>query len=708
MKPNRNHLPTLLASFENLDGHELELVAGTPDAVELELEAQGDAGVPRFRMIAYTGAAMRFPHLSPHPVIVDLEGITAAGDPLPIFRDHDPAQRVGHGSIRVEAGRLVVEGVMSGAGKAADETRAEAKRGFPFQASIGAKVVRAEFVRKGRRASVNGRNVVGPVVIARRAELFEVSWVSLGRDSGTSSRLAAQARKGRNMKDFENWLEGLGFEASELTESQRENLLATYNRENPGAAGGDRSSVALEDEARKVGDDLIRAERERVATERERIATIGEICGDEHASIAAEAIRAGWGEDKTRLEVLKAERGTSDVHVARRGSTAQAAPDSDVLEAAALVSLGYDDDATVRAFSTNGRDGERIVDTARAKFSGIGLMGLALEAAKGENRAPGNEHDTDAVIRAGVSTSSLSSVISNVVSKIAMRVYENHPIVALSLCSVRNVPDYKSVEGYRLDGSGRWEAVGKGGRLEHGKLSDTAYKNKAELYGQTIGIDYRDFANDDLAILNATGRLMGMQGASLIDHLFATRLLGNSDMDGNTFFSAGNGNLQTGAGTAFGLAGLSAARTAFRKIKAGPGTKAKDQRPINVRPKTLLVPPELETDAEQILNSVSVNLTGSTDNEKADANPWRDKYGLSVLPHLSDSAYTGNSAAAWYLMADPALVPALELVFVQGRTAPTIERVPAASDELGLRYRGHLSVGCNFTDPKGAQKMAGS
>jgi hypothetical protein len=723
IEPHREYLAEIRASLEDLDGAELELAAPAGDGLAVTA-AEGD-DAPRFRMLAYAGAAMRFPNLSPHPIVVDFQGVEAAGESIPILRDHDPKQRIGHGSISVTAKGIEAAGVMSGAGSAADETRAEARRGFPFQASIGARITRAEFVRKGSTATVNGRTVAGPVVIARRAVVYEVSWVSLGRDSGTAARLAAQ-RKGRTM-EFEAWLAEMGIQASALTDAQEKRLRQAHRIEcgelevveagaGSGSGGGSGSGSgggfqggAVESSRREletIHNETIREIRATRSAEMERIAGIEDLCGEEYATIAATAIREGWDTTRTEVEIYRKGRPTIGIQ-ARRGS-AGTPINSATLEAAALVALGYDDDTTIQAFNDDGHNGEQLLDDARTRFRGMGLMGLALEAARADGVNLGSSYDTEATIQAAVSTSSLSSVASNVVSKIAMRIYEAHPIVAMQVCKIRNVPDFKQVEGYRMDGTGQWQKAGKGGSLEAGKLDDTGYNNKADLYGQVIGIDYKDFVNDDLGILEDTGRLLGIQGRSLVDHLFAERVLGNADMDGNTFFSSGNSNLISGATSAFGLTGLSKAREAFRKTKAGPGAKAADKRPIMIEPRILMVPPELETDAETILNATGVNLAGDTDRERPSMNPWRNKYQLTVLPHLSDSSYTNNSAAAWYLFADPGLVPALELVFVQGRRAPTIQKVAAPHDSLGLFYRGHFGVGCNFIDPKGAQKAAGS
>jgi hypothetical protein len=665
-------------------------------AVTLEA-ADGDA--PRLSMLAYTGAPMRFAQI-PHPVVVDLAGVTSETPEIPLLRGHNHAEPVGHGSIRVDAAGIHVDGVLSGAGTPREDVLASAKRGFPWQASIGARVVEAELVKAGKRVTVNGRTFDGPIVVARKTVVYEVSFVALGADRGTTTRIAAST-EGNPMK-FEDWLKKLGLEASKLTDEMKASLEQAWKIEKgelrivaarsgrEGHEDPDRDDLA--EEAGKIIGEV----RAQYAAEQKRISAVRELCGEANADIAAEAIEKGWTPERTELQLLRASRPTVDL-AARRGTAGQPV-NTTVLEAACMISLGYDDEATLKAY------GEQTMNQAD-RFRGIGLRDLALMSARNDGAdVPSVFGDGRSVIEAATSTRSLSSVASNVVGKIALRIYEAHEIVGFQIARTRNVPDFKQVEAYRLTGTGQWEEVGKDGTLKSGTLDDDRYTNQATLHGQVLGIDYKDFVNDDLGILNDIGTLLGHSGASLIDHKLFTLILANT----GSFFHSDNANLLTGAGSAFGLTGLANARKAFRKLKAGPGAKAKDDRPIQVNPKILLVPPELETDAEALLNSAGVNLTGSTAAEKADGNPWRNKYQLVVAPHLSDASYSGYSAAAWYLLADPSMVAALELAFVGGVRTPTVRRVPAPYNSLGLFYQGYLAVGAAFVDPKGAQKSAGS
>ena len=65
------------------------------------------------------------------------------------------------------------------------------------------------------------------------------------------------------------------------------------------------------------------------------------------------------------------------------------------------------------------------------------------------------------------------------------------------------------------------------------------------------------------------------------------------------------------------------------------------------------------------------------------------------------------SAKAWYLFANPQVLAAFELVFLNGRRTPVIERVEAPANMLGMGFRGYIDVGVREQDPRGAAKVKG-
>ena len=121
----------------------------------------------------------------------DLAGMRVPAKSLPIHREHDPERIVAHTDhIDLTERRLRVSGFMSGVGPAAQEVLQLADNGFPWQASIGASVEKKEDVHPGSSVRVNGRNWDGPLVVARKTTLREISFVSMGADPTTSATVA--------------------------------------------------------------------------------------------------------------------------------------------------------------------------------------------------------------------------------------------------------------------------------------------------------------------------------------------------------------------------------------------------------------------------------------------------------------------------------------------------------------------------------------
>ena len=79
----------------------------------------------------------------------------------------------------------------------------------------------------------------------------------------------------------------------------------------------------------------------------------------------------------------------------------------------------------------------------------------------------------------------------------------------------------------------------------------------------------------------------------------------------------------------------------------------------------------------------------------------------SVSRYLSNAGYTGNSAKAWYLLADANDLPVIEVCFLNGQEAPTIETAEADFHVLGIQLRGHSDFGISLQDPKGGVKAKG-
>jgi phage major head subunit gpT-like protein len=134
--------------------------------------------------------------------------------------------------------------------------------------------------------------------------------------------------------------------------------------------------------------------------------------------------------------------------------------------------------------------------------------------------------------------------------------------------------------------------------------------------------------------------------------------------------------------------------------------------PIAVEPVYLVVPPELEALADQLFGSINVavvpDATADATSTVPDGNPYKGKYQPKVVPHLSNSNYTGYSTTAWYLFGRPGDVAAFGIAYLGGIEAPTIESADTDFNTLGFQWRGYLDFGVCQVDHHGAVKSAGA
>ena len=150
----------------------------------------GDGDSPgvarRFQMSAYTGDQVAGAF---GPEIVDVAGMDMPTGPIPILLSHDRDKRVGYSeSVDVDGGQINIQGRMLTADHGITQ---DADEGFPFQSSIGFRVLEVDRVEEGDARDVNGREFSGPGTVITKSRLLESSFVPLGADGATSATVYA-------------------------------------------------------------------------------------------------------------------------------------------------------------------------------------------------------------------------------------------------------------------------------------------------------------------------------------------------------------------------------------------------------------------------------------------------------------------------------------------------------------------------------------
>ena len=679
----------------------LELRCTPGDISLVALAAEGDSQAPpHFTMIAYTGDAMRIEGWR-YPVVVDLEGLSIPSQRRPVRFGHSMYQGVGHTErIAVEAGRLIAEGIVSRDTPAAREVVASGKRGFPWQASIGAQVARADFVRAGKSVTVNGRTFEGPVYVARRTVLGEISFVDLGADTNTAATIAAsQANQPQAAGN------GTGKETDVMNEPNDTPVTPTQDEptaEPTRVAPSDAQETgAVSTAVPPNGQPAPIAElRAQALAETKRLAAIRRICAGRHPDLEERAIAEGWTQDRCELEVLRASRPRAPaVHAIDNTMNGS------ILEAACLL--------TAKLEHIEEHADEKALDAATRRFrGGIGLQELLLEAAWANGYSGRNFRDSRAVLRhafghsldtshhehalqAGFSTIDIGGILSNVTNKFLLEGFFSVERTWRNICAIRNVSDFKTVTSYRLVGRDQYEKVAPGGELKHGALGEETYTNKADTYGLILTIDRQDIINDDLGAITTVPRKLGRGSGLKINDVFWATFLNNT-----AFFTAGRNNYLTGVDTALGITGLTLAEVSFMNQVDAEG------KPVGIMPAILLVPPSLSAMGTMLFKSLEIRDNTASVKYPL-ANPHAAKFRAEVSRYLSNPQYTGFSDKAWYLLADPGDLAVIEVAFLNGQEAPTIESAEADFNVLGIQMRGYHDFGVALQEPRAGVKAKG-
>lgn len=683
----------LIASFNNKSG---ELKFAAP----VELTAASEEGKkPTFSIVAYTGVPMNAGGFYT-PVIVELSGVKTNNATIPILLDHDSSQIVGQGEASVDSATIRVAGSVMGDSNESKKIVALAKDGFKWQASIGASVTRREFLEAGKKAVVNGREVGGPLMIARESTLQEVSFVAIGADQSTSAAVAASHthRKATDM-NFEQWLEADGWDPAALTEKQQKRLKAAYDAEQgiteiKAKTPGEKGYGGLDEEIQKTR--LENARRGEITKVAARFLSEHPGSCDVIEAAARLAIEAKQSPAEFELQMLRDFRNESPVIASRRRGGKDAI-DSNVIEAAIcqatkLKSVEKDfNDQTLTAADKHFR-------------GGIGLKQLLLHCAR-ENGC----NDLDATssdvmraaftpdLRAAASTISLPNILSNVANKFITEAFMSVEDSWRQISAIRPVSDFKQITNHSLTGDLQYQKVGPDGEIKDGQVGEQVYYNQADTYGKRLAITRRDIINDDLGAFAAVAKRLGRGGALAINDVFWTAF-----MDNSTFFTSGRGNYDDGTDTALDAAGLKAAMAIWDALTDPDG------KPLGSTAKFILVPPGQWEPAMALMNSTTVNTGGSSSVARvANNNPWAGMFSVVKSRYLSNSSYTGYSALAWYLLADPSDIPVIETCFLGGKEMPTVETSDMEFSKLGVQFRAYHDFGVTKQEYRGGCKFKG-
>ena len=595
---------------------------------------------PKISIDAYNGGIMNVTGFG--PVVVDIQGMRVS-DVTPIVYNHDrtTVDSILGQTSKIEKGNsLKASGEIMSDSDICAKVLSLSKRGYRFQASIGATPIKGKEIGKAETAEANGQIHQGPFLLVTESELDEITIVPLGADKTTATAIAAAKQRGENMST--------------------ENL--------------DKGAEAI---------------RAAAIAEENRIGKIKAAAKD-HDVIRASAINEGWTVEKTEnaikdaelkaareeLAKIKAEKENEqrpqppNVHI--QGSKQTDTPH--VLAAAVAQSGGLSIKMQEKRFKPETLEAAH--DAYRGRM-GLQQMIVIAAQANGYNGSPflRGASEIREALQAAFSTTQFASTLSNVMNMFILDAFNAIEQEWSKIASINpNVNDFREYETYADISDLTFDALAPNGKLKHGKAKDEKYTNQIDTVGKIIQIGRKDIINDSIGIINAMTGKLGRGGAIKLNKVFWTEFVKNSP----AFWSTARGNLVENKG--LDDAGLKAAFEAFSKQKDPNGD------PLGVNPRFLVTGPDLQYDAEKFMRFRDLIATGSTDAVIPNGNIWAGR----AEPVKSDYLTT---AGDYYLTADPNALPVIEVGFLRGATSPTVEMVEPDADELGISARGYFDFG---------------
>ncbi len=327
------------------------------------------------------------------------------------------------------------------------------------------------------------------------------------------------------------------------------------------------------------------------------------------------------------------------------------------------------------------RDVERMNITAMAE----NILSMGGQRASGMGRAD--------IIKAALSTSDFPELLANTAGKAMMLGYENEPATHTIWTAEKEVANFKTQTLVALTEAPSLVEVREGGEYTAGYFGEAAEKFSIKTFGRMLEITRQALINDEAGAFTQMPFAFGSSARRKEADLVYEKLTSGTVLsDGKALFSAEHGNLAA-EGAALSIESLGAARAAMRRQKGRSG-----EGYIDPQPRFLIVPVELESKAEAILNTLVLTGAG-TDRGNLQ---WIRNLTLVADPRLDDS-----SATAWYLAASPQQIDTIVRAYLAGEPRPFYEeQLEFTRDVMGIKCR--LDFGTGVIDYRGLYKNPGA
>lgn len=511
--------------------------------------------------------------------------------------------------------------------------------------SVGYAIYRYEVLEDEDTKSTNGR-FNGPAYVVTDWEPLEISIVSVPADPTVGV--------GRSAEEIHT---SIDTQEDNTRMDQEETLEVQEVKSTPVETG-------------ITQEDLQKA----MEQERKRTSEITALFRDFDVEGADEAIVMGVSVDEARAMVM------DQLRARNKGvSVTMGEAESDKFRAAAQ-------DAVLMAA------GIPVADAAPGaqELRGHSMVELAREALQREGLQANFGDNMELARQAINSTSTFPAIMANLANKSVMVGFNEAETTYQIWAGKGSNRDFKEAARVALSEAGNLELVPEGGQFQQDFLGEASARTKVATYGKLFSLTRQAIINDDLGLFSKIATKYGSAAKRLVNKMVYAQLTGNVKMQDNVaLFDSKHGNV-AGTGEALSVKAIAKAITAMRRQKGITGDAT-----LNITPKYLVVPPELEMTAYQIVNSTAA-VEGVNSGV---VNPYKGRFVVVADAELTDPD-------AWYLVADASQHDTIEVTYLNGVETPRLE-TRQGFDVDGIEYKVAFDCGVSALDFRGVFKNAG-
>ena len=305
---------------------------------------------------------------------------------------------------------------------------------------------------------------------------------------------------------------------------------------------------------------------------------------------------------------------------------------------------------------------------------------------------------TESLIKRAMTTDDFPLILQGALHKGTLRGYFEEPSSHRAWVRSQPVSDFRDQIRAILGSAPELDKVLEGGEYRDAALDEDSTSYRIAKYGKIVSLTWELLVNDDLnafmRVQPSMGQAARRKEADTVYSLFEENAgAGPTMQDGVTLFHANHANVVSTGGSAFDAPMLGAARALLRKQTALGGGY------LSLVPRYLIIPAEIETEADFVLAAASRHRTTALGTQTVEASTpgWISSLELVVEPRLS-----GDAA---YLVASNSQIDTLELgLFEENLNGPSVDEDREFRRDV-FRWRVRHVFGAKFLDWRGVVKL---